>query len=279
MRRACYCDANATSRLRPEAGAAIRACLSSAHMLGNPSSIHQPGRASRSLVRGARRAVSELLDVSPDSAEIVFTSGGSEAVTAMICGLAGSRFAPGRGSIVTTAIEHDAVLETLSRYAAAGWTVRSIQPNADGFISPDDMCDAVAPDTRLVCVMGANNVLGTIQPVAEIADSLRRSGYREAIVSDCVQLPGKSVRNVGELFRAGVNAASVSSHKLGGPAGVGALLLNRAADCCRLFDPLIVGGPQESRLRAGTENLLGIVGFGAAAEAVQRAGSEAILRL
>ena len=268
-----YLDANATSRLRPEAREAVLRILGADRAYRNPSSIHQGGRKARALLREARREILDLLSPGEKPrARLVFTSGGTEACNQIMFGFLGT-VADGtrqRGHIVTSAIEHPAILEAAAVLERSGFSVTRVQPDTCGVVSPKDVVAAIRPDTCLVSLMGANNESGALQPVATCATALRESGYQGPIVSDMVQALGKSELCLAELFNTGVNAIAISGHKIGAPAGIGAVVFSEADHgvCFPLF-PQLVGGPQEQRLRAGSENCIGIAAFGAAAAAVR----------
>ncbi len=294
-----YLDANATSRLRPEARAVFGAFASGGFELGNPSSIHALGRRARAVLTEARDQMLEFLGCAGaerDCASLFFTSGGTEACSAMIYGLLGDlpRLAAPPGRIVTTAIEHAAVEEPIRLLEQAGWQVLRVRPENDGIVSVEKFLDEAAvesnPQTALVCLMGANNETGAIQPVEKIAAALRagkRSSagaegrvYSGPIVCDMTQALGKALLDLPALFRSGISAVALSGHKVGAPGGVGAVAIAKAGHAvCYPFHPLLRGGPQEERLRAGTENLPAIMAFGAVAEALTKNGDEEIFRI
>ena len=243
--RATYLDWNATAPVRPEATAAVVAALSA---LGNPSSVHRAGRAARRLLAEARATVAALVGAQPDA--IVFTSGGTEANA-----LALQAF-PGRRPIVS-ALEHDSVL-------AAAPDAAVIPARADGRVDLAALDARLGDDPRpaLVSLMLANNETGVIQDVAAAAAIAHRRGA--LLHCDAIQVAGKIAVDIAALD---VDLMSLSAHKLGGPMGVGALVVRHALP----LQPLLRGGGQERRLRAGTENLPGIAGFGAAASAAAAA--------
>lgn len=241
MQPTLYFDHNATTPLRPQAAAAITAAL---RVVGNPSSVHGPGRAARRLVEDAREQVAALASVSP--ASVVFTSGATEANA---LALLGSR----RHRVFASAVEHASVLD-----ATAG--IERIPVDRHGVVDADalDAMLAAAGGPAIVSVMLGNNETGVIQPVGAIADLAARHGA--VVHCDAVQAAGKIPLDPAAL---GVHLLSLSAHKLGGPTGVGALIVNGVT-----LDAPLTGGGQERRRRAGTENVAGIAGFGAAADAI-----------
>jgi cysteine desulfurase len=221
---------------------------------GNPSSIHYYGRETTRALQSARKQVASLIGAKPN--EIIFTSGGTEADNLAIKGT--MQYKPSaRMHMVTSSIEHDAVLEPCRSLEEAGYKVTYLPVTSDGMIRPSDLKDAVTPDTKLVSIMYANNEVGTIQPIKELAAIAHEHGT--VFHTDAVQAVGKVPIDVKEL---GVDLLSISSHKINGPKGVGALYVRQGFK----IDPIIHGGGQESLLRSGTENVHSIVGFGKACE-------------
>jgi cysteine desulfurase len=243
MRPSVYLDHNATTPLRPEAISAVEAAMRTA---GNPSSVHRHGRLARRLVEDAREHVARLLGADP--AAVVFTSGGTEANTLALCG-------SGRRQLIASAVEHTSVLQACT-------AVLVVPADAEGVVRLDalDALLSEANEPALVSVMLANNETGVLQPVREVATLAHRHGA--LVHCDAAQAAGKVPVDVANLD---VDLLSVSAHKLGGPAGVGALVV---APSVRL-SAMLRGGGQERGRRAGSENVIGIAGFGAAAQTVR----------
>ena len=269
MHRA-YFDYNATTPVDPEVLAAMLPYFSAEY--GNPNSVHSFGQSARGAVERARASVAALIGARPS--EIVFTSGGTEADNLAIFGIAAgisehsSEPAVGRARhIVTTTIEHHAVLHSCQALERRGVAVTRVPVGRDGVVDPDDIRRALRPETVLVTVMHANNELGTLQPVAEIGRIAAEAGVR--FHSDAVQSAGKVALDV---TRMGVDLMSLSAHKFYGPKGVGALFVRKGVP----LEPLLYGSRGEGGRRAGTENVSGIVGLGKAAElALERLDDQA----
>jgi cysteine desulfurase len=252
MEAIVYLDNAATTPLDPRVAAAMAPHLG--ERFGNPSSLHRTGRAARAAVDEARAQVARLLAAEPD--EIVFTASGTEADNLALCGVFGRDGAAG-GHLVASAIEHPAIMECCRRLERRGVAVTHVPPGPDGIVAPETLASALRPDTRLVSLMAANNVVGTVQPIAELSRLARSRGA--LFHTDAVQAAGRIPLDV----RANpIDLLSLSAHKLYGPQGVGALFVRRGVG----LEPLVVGGGQERGLRSATENVAGLVGFGRAAE-------------
>lgn len=253
MTAVIYLDHQATTPVDPRVLDAMLPYLTTA--FGNPSSPHAYGRGAADAVRTARRQLRDLLGASSDT-EIVFTSGATEADHLAITGIARALRDAGN-HIITTAIEHKAVLAACRHLAEQGFRVTAIPADSDGLIDPADIAAAITPGTVLVSVMHANNEIGVVQPLAEIGKITRDRGV--LLHTDAAQSLGSIPFNVDHL---GVDLASFSGHKIYGPKGVGALYIRR-----RTIRPVpqITGGGQEYGLRPGTLNVPGIVGLGEAA--------------
>lgn len=245
-----YFDHNATTPLDPRVLEAMLPFLGG--RAANASSRHEYGRAARRAIDAARQQVA--LAVGAHASEVVFCSGGSEANNLFIKGAA-ARLKP--GTIAISAIEHPCVREPARQLLSRGWRLREVAVDAEGRLDGRDYDDALAESPRLLSVMLANNEAGTIQPVAALAERARRAGA--LFHTDAVQALGKVVVD----FRAlGVHALTVSAHKIHGPQGAAALVVDKRVE----LEPLITGGGQERGLRSGTENVAAIAGFGRACE-------------
>jgi cysteine desulfurase len=250
-----YLDYNATTPLCDEAREAMLPYLD--RFYGNPSSIHAAGREARAAVDNARDKIAGLLG--SKSHEIIFTSGGTEACNLALLGLARSKFGHG-GHIISNKAEHHAVLHTVEYLEKQeGFSVTWLDVASGGLIDLNQLADSIRPDTRLVSIMTANNETGVVQPIREISQICRARGV--LFHSDMVQSFGKI-----EFDIACVDAASFAAHKFYGPKGVGFQYLRSGLS----IQPTMFGGAHENQRRPGTENVAGIVGMAAAAEAVSR---------
>ncbi|NLH95704.1 MAG: cysteine desulfurase NifS [Synergistaceae bacterium] len=225
---------------------------------GNPNSVHAWGREVRTAIDEARASVARLLNAEPR--EILFTGGGSEADNLAIKGVAESLSGKGR-HVITSAIEHHAVLDTVKWLGKAGFDVTVLPVDSEGRVRVEDFRAAIRPDTILATVMYANNEVGTVQPIRELGEICREKGI--LFHTDAVQAAGHLPLDVRDLP---VDLLTMAAHKMYGPKGVGALYVRKGVRIA----PLVHGGGQEFGLRSGTENTAGIVGFGAAAELAAR---------
>ena len=254
-----YLDNAATTRVAPEVFEAMAPFLQDE--FGNPSSIYSlAGRAAAAL-EAARASLASYLGASPE--EIIFTGGGSEADNLAI---KGTMWKKPDGHMITSAIEHHAVLHSCWALAKQGYDLTVVPVDSTGLVDPDDVRKALRPDTRLITIMHSNNEVGTIEPIREIAQIAREAGAK--MHTDAVQSLGKVPLDVDEL---GVDMMAFSAHKIHGPKGVGALYLRKGFRPVNLID----GGGQERRLRAGTENMPGIAGFARAVELLAEEAREA----
>ncbi len=245
-----YLDHNATSPMRPEVIDAMMPFLQ--NPVGNPSSLHSYGRMARSAVESARAEVAQLLGC--DSAAVIFTSGGTEANNLLLKGYVDHA---SRRPIISSEIEHSAVLEPLKQLQAEGMNVVLLKPNPQGQVDLETARPLVTgADAQLLSIIYANNETGVIQPVEALAEMVDRDAC--LVHSDATQAIGKIPFDLSQLA---IDAVSFSAHKLGGPQGVGALVVNR-----KPRQALISGGDQENKRRGGTENVAGIVGLGKAAQ-------------
>ncbi|PYU34994.1 MAG: cysteine desulfurase NifS [Acidobacteria bacterium] len=254
-----YLDHNATTPVHPAVLEAMIPYFTAE--FGNPSSAHRFGQRGRQAIEGARECVAAL--VGARSSEIVFTSGGTEADNAAIFGVVAhalrtqGKSAAAPPHVITTTIEHDAVLNTCRALEGRGVSVTYVPAGLDGIVSPDAIRAAIRPETALISVMRANNEIGTLQPVEEIGAIAAEAGV--PFHTDAVQSAGKVPVDVNRL---GVDLLSLSAHKFYGPKGAGALFVRKGTE----IDPLLYGGPNERGRRAGTENVAAMVGLGKAAE-------------
>jgi len=238
---------------------------------GNPSSIHQFGRKAKNAIQKARKQVATLIGAEPD--EILFTSGGTESNNTILYGFPTLRdvshvsFSFDKNHIITSSIEHEAILEPCKKLEEKGVKITYLPVDEYGIIDSNDVTNSIAENTVLVSIMFANNEVGTIQPIKEISEICKK--YQIPLHTDAVQAVGKVPINVKEL---GVDALSISSHKINGPKGIGALFIKKGLKIV----PYITGGGQENGLRSGTENVASIVGFGKACEIAKERFNENI---
>ena len=263
-----YLDFNATTPVDPEVLDAMLPYFADSY--GNASSIHSSGQRARGAVDAARESVAALIGAKPS--EIVFTSGGTEADNLAIFGVVdvGVNRESARKHIVTTAIEHHAVLNAAQSLEKCGVEVSYVPSDRNGVVDAQELAEAIRPDTALISVMHANNELGTIQPIEEIGRIAAEADVY--FHSDAVQSAGKLPLDVNEL---NVDLLSLSAHKIYGPKGVGALYIRGGVP----VQPQFFGGHHERDRRPGTENVPGIVGFGKAAELAKKRLSEDVARM
>jgi len=258
-----YLDHNATTPVDPPAAAAMMRALQD--LFGNASSVHYYGQQAKAAIDDARSAVAALIGAEP--AEVIFTSGGTEADNFAIRGAAEALEVTGRKHLITSGIEHEAVLNTFKALAKRGWRTTVLPVDARGIVLGDRLREAMTDDTALVSVMHANNEIGTVQPIAELAAIAHSHGA--LFHTDAVQSAGKIQVNVRAL---GVDLLAVSAHKFYGPKGIGALWAKRGVR----LSPFLSGGKQERNRRAGTENVPGAIGMGVAAtRALKKMDAEA----
>ena len=247
-----YLDNSATTQVSDEVFEEMKPYFT--QEFGNPSTLYKIGRESKKALDLARQRVADAINAKPE--EIIFTSGGSESDNLAIKGIAFKLAKKGK-HIITTKIEHPAVKNTLGFLESLDFKVTYLPVNESGIIEIEDLKEAITPETILITVMHANNELGTIQPIEEIGKIAREKGIK--FHTDAVQSFGKIDVDVEKL---NVDLLSLSSHKINGPKGVGALYIKKGTRVV----PLIHGGGQEKGIRSGTENVPGIVGFGKACE-------------
>jgi len=263
MARIAYFDNSGTTAVAEEVLAEMLPFFTEHY--GNPSSIHSMGDAAAKAMSAARKRVAAALNCRPS--EIVFTSGGTEADNLAILGTVPRS---GRKKVITSAVEHSAVLEPCGTLMAKGYEVIILPADREGRISADALSEAIDKDTALVSVMAANNVIGTIQPIAELAEIAHEHGA--LFHTDAVQA---FTRTDLDAVRDGMDMLSLSGHKIHGPKGIGALYVRNGVE----LDPTMLGGGQEGGRRSSTENIPGMVGLGKAAELAMSTMKEDIKRM
>ena len=252
-----YFDHSATTPIHPDVQSLINEL--NQDIYGNPSSIHTAGRKAKHVVETARKQIATAINCTPK--EIIFTGGGSEANNLVLWNM----IHRDRKHVITSAIEHPAILAVLRQLEHLGITHTIIPVNKYGWVNPEDIDAAIRDDTGLITIMLANNEVGTVEPLQDIAKIAKK--HDVLFHSDGIQVMGKLPIDVQEL---GMDMMSFSAHKFYGPKGVGALYIKEGIS----MKPLIIGGSQEKSLRAGTENVGGIAGLGCAAELVTKSLSD-----
>jgi cysteine desulfurase len=265
MNHPVYLDYCATTPVHPDVRAAMQPALEDVY--GNPSSMHWAGRQAAELVRQARQQVAESVGCIP--AEVYFTSGATEADNLALFGTL-HRYEPAQAHLITTAVEHHAILHAAEKLARQGYSVTIVPVDGHGRVDPQAVRKAIRKETRLISVMLVNNEVGTIQPVAEIGLLAREAGI--LLHTDAVQ--GIGLPDLG-LEPLNADLLSLSGHKIYGPKGIGALILRQGTQ----LEPLVYGGAQERSLRPGTENVVGIIGLGAAMQLIRQHRQEQHHRL
>ena len=248
-----YLDNAASTAVHPEVVKEMMPYFDTQY--GNPSSIHQFGRKAKNAIEKARKQVATLIGA--ESNEILFTSGGTESNNTILDGVLTSNSEPYPEHIITSSIEHEAVLQPCKEFENVGIKITYLPVDEHGIVNPDDITNSINEQTVMVSIMFANNEVGTIQPIKEISEICKK--YQIPLHTDAVQAVGKIPINVKDL---GVDALSISSHKINGPKGIGALFIKKGL----MVTPQILGGGQENGMRSGTENVASIVGFGKACE-------------
>ncbi len=251
-----YLDHNATTPVHPEVFEAMKPYFMD--IFGNASSVHEFGRKARAALERARESIAGIFKCSPE--EIIFTSGGTESDNMAIKGTAFANVSKGK-HIITSAIEHHAVLESCHSLEKEGFEITILKPDNKGLISPDDLRKAIRPDTILVTIMHANNEIGTIQDISKLAEVAHQAGV--LFHTDAVQTTGKIPYTIDQI---NVDLLSVSGHKLYGPKGIGLLYIKKKTN----IRALCHGGSHEFKRRAGTENVPGAVGLAKAIEIAWR---------
>ena len=265
MKQTVYLDYCATTPVHTEVRSAMMAALDD--NFGNPSSMHWAGRQAAELVKISREEVAAGIGCQPE--EIHFTSGATEADNLALFGVM-HRYDPGNAHLITSAVEHHAILHAAEKLEQEGYPVTILPVDNGGRVDPAHIRNAIRPDTKLVSIMLVNNEVGTIQPVAEIGQVVHKAGA--LMHTDAVQGMGLPGWNVDTL---NVDLLSLSAHKISGPKGIGALYVRSGVE----LQPQVFGGPQEGSLRAGTENVPGIAGLGTAMKLIREHRQEQFKRL
>ncbi|MFN8382503.1 MAG: cysteine desulfurase family protein [Anaerolineales bacterium] len=260
-----YFDHSATTPLDPRVVEAMLPFYGA--KFGNPSSIHSAGQEAKEAIDKGRRQVADLLHANPD--EIIFTGSGTESDNMALIGVA-TQYKPQDCHIITSVFEHPAILETCKYLEKLGYAISYLPISAEGIVEPESLRKALQPNTRLVSVMAANNVVGTLQPITELAQITKSHGA--LFHTDAVQAVGKIPLHMDTMP---IDMLSISAHKLHGPKGIGALYIRKSVT----IEPLIHGGGQERGIRSATENVAGIVGFGKAADLSQVEMNDEAIRL
>jgi cysteine desulfurase len=262
MTHPVYLDNAATTPVDPRVLEAMLPHLGGRR--GNPSSLHASGAAAREAVEEAREQIAELIGAAPD--EILFTSGGTESDNLAILGLARAA-PPAKRHAVVSRVEHAAVRESARRLESEGFEVSWVRVGSDGMVDPAEFANALRPETALAAMIWANNEVGSVEPMEELAQICAERGV--PLHADAVQAAGRLTLDVGKVP---VSTLALSGHKLYGPQGVGALYVREGVS----LEPLLYGGGQERGLRSGTENVAAIVGLGAAARLARKEMSERV---
>lgn len=266
MNKLIYADNSATTALAPEVLEKMMPYLTNEY--GNPSSLYSFAANAKSAVETARAQVADAIGATPR--EIYFTAGGSESDNWALKGVAKAMKRKGKTHIISSKFEHHAILHTLETLKNEGFEITLLEVHSDGLVRPEELSAAIKPETGLVSIMYANNEIGTIQPITEIGEICRKNGI--IFHTDAVQAVG----NVHiDVVKQNIDLLSMSAHKFHGPKGVGALYCRKGV----AFPNLIDGGAQERGRRAGTENVPGIVGLGAAIERAVKTIDERAERL
>jgi cysteine desulfurase len=257
-----YLDHNATTPTRPEVAEAVARCYAAGY--ANPASQHRPGQRARQVLEDAREAIAEILgaglSASPPD-RLVFTSGGTEANTMAVVGIARAGTNGKPGQLVVSAIEHSSVIEPAEHLMEHGWRLDLVGVTPEGVARPERLAELITPETRLVSVMLGNHETGVLQPVGELAALCRNSGV--PMHTDAVQVAGKLPIDFRGL---GVSAMTIAAHKFQGPLGIGALILRHGVP----IEPILYGGHQQEGLRPGTEPVALAVGMRTALELWQK---------